>query len=64
MLVGLLTPEEKNKIEGQQYAPDCFFNPIQDLNNNWVISTQEMEFCTNPEFNFVKNLPLIEYLPK
>ena len=64
MLVGLLTPEEKNKIEGQQYAPDCFFNPIQDINNDWVISTQEMGFCTNPEFNFVKKLPLIEYLPK
>lgn len=64
MLVGLLTLVEKNKIEGQQYAPDCFFNPIQDINNDWVISTQEMEFCTNPEFNFVKNLPLIEYLPK
>ncbi len=64
MLVGLLTPEEKNKIEGQQYAPDCYFNPIQDINNDWIISTQEMEFCTNTEFNFVKNLPLIEYLPK
>lgn len=64
MLVGLLTPVEKNKIEGKQYAPDCYFNPVQDINNDWVISTQEMEFCTNPEFNFVKNLPLIEYLPK
>ncbi len=64
MLVGKLTEEQKQTIEGQQYAPDCFFNPVQDINNIWIISTQEMEGCVNPEFIFVQNLPLIEYLPK
>lgn len=64
MFVGKLTNEQKNTINGQQYAPDCFFNPIQDYYNNWIISTQEMENCTNKEFIFVKQLPLIEYIPK
>lgn len=64
MEVGLLTLLEKESIVGQQFAPDSYFNPIQDIDDNWVISTQEMEFCVNPEFMWVKDLPLIEYIPK
>ena len=63
--VGLLTIEQKQSIEGQQFAPDCYFNPIQDLNNNWVISAEEMNGrVTNPDFFWVRELPLIDYLPK
>jgi len=59
MKVGLLILEQKNEIEGQLYAPDSFFNPIQDLNNNWIISTQEMNECIVEEFMWVKDLQLI-----
>lgn len=62
--VGLMTIDEKNMITGQQYAPDSYFNPIQDINDDWVISTEEIDFCTNPEFMWVKDLPLIPYEPK
>jgi len=62
--VGLLTEAEKDSLVGQQYAPDSYFNPIQDINDNWVISIEEMEFCVNPEFQWVKDLPLIPYEPK
>ena len=64
MKVGLLTPEQKQKLIGQWYAPDSFFNPLEDLNDNWIISVEEMEQCVNPDFLWVKDLPLIEYLPK
>jgi hypothetical protein len=64
MQVGLLTTEQKNSLIGQQYAPDCYFNPIQDINNDWVISTQEIEDCAYEEFFWVKDLPLIEFEPK
>jgi hypothetical protein len=64
MKVGLLTLEQKNEIEGQLYAEDSFFNPIQDLNNDWVISTEEMDECVVEEFMWVKDLPLIDYEPK
>lgn len=63
MQVGLLTLSQKNEITGQEYAPDCFFNPVQDVNNNWIISTQEMDDCINPPYMWVKDLPLIEYVP-
>ena len=62
--VGLLTIEQKDLIVGQQYTTDSYFNPIQDLNDNWVISIEEMEYCTNVEFLWVKNLDLIIYEPK
>ena len=62
--VGLLTIEQKDSITGQMYTEDSFFNPIQDADDNWVISTEEMEYCTNPEFLWVKELPLIDYKPK
>ena len=64
MKVGLLTLEQKNEIAGQLYAPDSYFYPIQDINNDWVISTQEMDECVVEEFMWVKDLPLIDYEPK
>jgi hypothetical protein len=62
--VGLLTEVQKDELVGQWYAPDSFFNPIQNLEDQWVISVEEMEQCVNPEFMWVKDLELIEYLPK
>jgi hypothetical protein len=62
--VGLLTESQKNKVVGQLYDDDSYFNPIQDIEDNWIISVEEMEFCVNPEFQWVKDLRLIEYKPK
>jgi len=62
-LVALLTEAEKDELVGQLYAPDSYFNPIQDADENWIISTQEQDFCVNPDFLWVKNLPLIPYKP-
>ena len=39
--VGLLTEVQKDELVGQLYAPDSYFNPVQDADDNWVISTQE-----------------------
>jgi hypothetical protein len=62
--VGLLTQVQKDELVGQWYAPDSYFNPIEDADNNWVISQEEMSQCVNPNFLWVKDLPLIEYKPK
>lgn len=61
--VGLLTLEQKNDLVGQLYMPDSFFFPIQDVNGNWIISTQEIDQCINPDFIWVRDLPLIIYEP-
>ena len=62
--VGLLTIEQKDLIVGKQYTTDSFFNPIQDLNDNWVISIEEMNYCDNNDYLWVKDLDLIIYEPK
>ena len=62
--VGLLTELQKDELVGQQYTADSYFNPIQDADDNWVISVEEMEYCTNPTFIWVKDLDLIPYNPK
>jgi len=62
--VGLLTETQKDNLVGQMYDEDSFFNPILDLYDQYIISVQEMDFCTNPEFLWVKDLPLIPYEPK
>ena len=62
--VGLLTETQKDELVGQMYAPDSFFNPIQDNADNWVISVEEMQYCINPNYMWVQELPLILYVPK
>lgn len=59
--VTILTEEQKNQLVRQQYTTDSYFNPIQDENDNWVISTEEISQCTNSDFMWVKNLQLITY---
>lgn len=62
--VGLLTEAQKDELVGQQYTSDSFFNPLEDADNNLVISVEEMEYCTNPAFLWIKDLELIPYSPK
>lgn len=64
MEVGLLTLEQKEELVGQMFAPDSYFNPIQDGNepSNWIISIEEINFCVNPKFLWVKDLPLIPWV--
>jgi hypothetical protein len=62
--VGVLTIEDKDSLVGQWYMADSFFNPIQDADDNWVISVEEKTQCVNPDFMWVVDLPLIPYVPK
>lgn len=62
--VGLLTELQKDELVGQLFAPYSYYNPIQDNDNNWIISVEEIEQTTTPEFMWVKDLPLIPYTAK
>jgi hypothetical protein len=55
-----LTEEQANSLLEVEFIPDNYFNPIQDNNGNWVISTEEVEQCS---IDWVKELTLIEYVP-
>ena len=64
MIVALLTTNQKDQLQGQQYTQDSYFNPIQDANDKWVISVEEIDSCTNKDFEWIKELQLITYEPK
>lgn len=59
MIVGILTIEQKDQLEGQYFAEDQMFNPVQDAEGDWIITTTEMYGCINPDFMWVKDLPTI-----
>jgi hypothetical protein len=60
---GILDNDEKEALEGQEYAPNRFFTPIQDADNNWILPLTQIENNQNIDFWWVKHLPLIEYKP-
>ncbi len=61
MNVGLLTEIQKQTLIGERYNNDSYFNPVQDKDGNWIISIEEINFCTNVDYLWVKDLPIIEW---
>ena len=61
---GLLTVEQADSLRGQTFLADSYFNPIQDLHDRWIISAEEIAYCANPDFLWVKELPMIPFEPK
>lgn len=62
--VVLLTLEQKEQIQGQKFTINSYFNPWQDIDENWIISITEQENCTHPDFYWIKKCPRIQYNPK
>ena len=62
MIVGLLTIEQKDEIDGVELQYGWYFNPVEDGNGDWIITTQEMDNNTNRDVMWVKDLPLIEWI--
>ena len=56
--VAKITEEEKDKLIGRQFMTDVYFNPIQDLNGNWVISKEEIDQSEDKEIISFKDLRL------
>jgi hypothetical protein len=64
MIVYLLTETQKELLVGKEYMIDSYFNPIQDINDNWIISEYEVLNAENEDILWVKDLEQIEYEPK
>lgn len=61
--VGLLSVEQKDLLMGQLLNEDSYFNPIQDNEDNWIISIEEIEQNQNPEFVWLQDLEMIIFVP-
>lgn len=60
-MIAILTTEQKDQLIGKTYDGVCYFNPIQDVNDNWIISQEEIN---QSNLEWLKELELSEYLPK
>ena len=71
-MIAIITQQQKDILVGKTYDGVCYFNPILDLNDNYVISEQEYYYCLGlwyldelqTELSFITSLSLSEYLPK
>jgi hypothetical protein len=59
----ILTQTQAASILGQFYAPDSYFNPVLDINASIFITTQEINNCTAPNFQWVKQLTITTIIP-
>jgi len=60
-MVGQLTIDQVESLSGKTYSNGCYYNPIQDKNDNWVISTEEIDQTTDPKFLWIKSISLIPF---
>jgi hypothetical protein len=55
-----LTIEQAQELTGKQYAPNCYYNPVKDINGVYFIFQQEVE---QSDIAWVKELPEAEFVP-
>ena len=60
----IITEEQANSMMGVEYVKDMKFNPIQDMDGNWVISYEEAMHCKKTEYAYLKTMPKQKHKPK
>ena len=56
-----LTTQQKDLLVDQLYDDSSYFNPIQDINNNWFISEIEQQ---QSSIEWLKALSTSEFIPQ
>lgn len=64
MEIAIITEEQKNLLIGELVEPCTYFNPVQDIDDNWVISIEEIINSIYPQNDWVKSLSITTYNPK
>jgi hypothetical protein len=60
----LLTQEQADLLRDRMFTIDSYFLVKQDIDDNYFVTVFEMENCTHPDFQWIKQCPKIEYKPK
>jgi len=65
MIGYILTTEQKDQIQGKEFAPFECFNCVQDINDVWFnfVSDQQIPEIEASQYAWVLNLPQGEYTP-
>jgi len=62
MNVRLLSDAQAAALTAQYFAPNSQYNPVLDGLGRWIISEQEVQQTTNPDFLWVKTVQIIPYV--
>jgi hypothetical protein len=65
MIGYILTIEQKDQIQGQEFAPYERFNCAQDINGVWFnfVTDQQIPLVEASQYAWVLDLPEGEYVP-
>jgi hypothetical protein len=65
MIGYILTIEQKDSIQGVQFAPYESFYCVQDIDGTWFtfVSEQQIPLVEASEYAWVLDLPEAEYIP-
>ena len=71
-MIAIITQQQRDTLVDKTYDGVCYFNPILDLNDNFIISEEEYYYCLGlwyldelqNDLQFITTLSLSEYLPK
>jgi hypothetical protein len=65
MIGYILTIVQKEEIQGVFFAPNIFFNCVQDINDVWFLFLSDQDKALLPEeYLYLLELPQGEYIPK
>jgi hypothetical protein len=60
--VAILTEEQKNQVHDQFLADAWKFACLLDNNGNWTVRKELIDACDRAEFQWLKELPLVEWI--
>lgn len=60
-MIAIITPQQAEQLSNTAYNGTIYFNPIQDINDNWIVSEEEIN---QSDLQWLKDLPLTEYQHK
>jgi hypothetical protein len=65
MIGYILTPEEKDQVQGQYYTQYQFLNCVQDIDDIWylMLSDEDKPEVEASQYAWVLDLPQGEYTP-
>ena len=65
MIGYILTIEQENDIQGQEYAPYQYFNCVQDINDVWFtfLTNDDKRAIIGTQYEWLLLCPQGEYVP-
>jgi len=66
MIGYILTQEQYQEIQSQEFAPYQHFNCVQNINDIWFnfVTEQQIPLVQESQYAWVLDLPTGEYIPK